>query len=205
MTKTNVNIIGAGGFGKEVKSMLVNTLYQFAYFVDDDITKSEVRINIDQLNNVGTEGSSLIIAIGNSSIRHKVYSRLSDKFHFPIISHPSVISQDLSSIIIGEGSILCAGIIITCDVRLGKFCIVNLNCTIGHDVKIGDFCSLMPSVNISGNVNIGDGVFIGTGATVIQGITIGEGAIIGAGSVVLRDIPPNCTAVGVPATPIKFH
>ena len=44
---------------------------------------------------------------------------------------------------------------------------------------------------------------MGGGATVIQGIEIGEWTVLGAGSVVNRDVPPNVTAVGMPAKPIK--
>ena len=46
---------------------------------------------------------------------------------------------------------------------------------------------------------IGDGVVIGAGVTVLGNITVGANSKIGAGSVVLQDIPPNCTAVGIPA------
>jgi lipoate-protein ligase B len=45
-------------------------------------------------------------------------------------------------------------------------------------------------------------VSIGVGATVIGGVSIGDNVSIGAGAVVTRDIPANCTAVGVPAKPI---
>jgi acetyltransferase-like isoleucine patch superfamily enzyme len=63
----------------------------------------------------------------------------------------------------------------------------------------------MPSVNISGEVEIGDGVYCGTGAKIINQLTIGEGTIIGAGAVVSKSLPSNCTAVGIPAKPIKFR
>lgn len=46
---------------------------------------------------------------------------------------------------------------------------------------------------------------MGTGSIIIQGLTIGENSIIGAGAVVTTDVPKNCTAVGVPAKPIKYH
>ncbi len=58
---------------------------------------------------------------------------------------------------------------------------------------------------MGGNVTIGEGTHIGIGATIIQNINIGKNVIIGAGAVVVTDIPDNCTAVGVPARPIKFH
>ncbi|HED23611.1 MAG TPA: transferase, partial [Firmicutes bacterium] len=58
-------------------------------------------------------------------------------------------------------------------------------------------------VNISGNVKVGEGVMIGTGATVLQGVQVGPWCRIGAGAVVTKDLPANCTAVGVPAEIVK--
>lgn len=46
---------------------------------------------------------------------------------------------------------------------------------------------------------------IGTGSAVIQGINIGRNTVVGAGAVVVKDLPADCTAVGSPAKPIKFH
>ena len=45
---------------------------------------------------------------------------------------------------------------------------------------------------------IGNGVLIGMGAKVIGAITIGDNCRIGANAVVNKDIPANCTVVGVP-------
>ena len=64
---------------------------------------------------------------------------------------------------IGEGTIICAGSIITTNVIIGDHVIVNLDCTIGHDDIIRDFATLYPSVNVSGNVIIEPCVEIGTG------------------------------------------
>jgi hypothetical protein len=47
--------------------------------------------------------------------------------------------------------------------------------------------------------------FVGTGSKIINQVEIGKFSIIGAGAVVSKNIPANCTAVGVPAKPIKFH
>jgi serine acetyltransferase len=63
----------------------------------------------------------------------------------------------------------------------------------------------MPSVNVSGEVKIEQGVYVGTGAKIINLLEIGENTIIGAGAVVSKSLPANCTAVGIPAKPIKFH
>jgi serine O-acetyltransferase len=41
-------------------------------------------------------------------------------------------------------------------------------------------------------------VVVGGGAKVLGNLNIGDNVRIGAGSVVLRDVPSNCTVVGVP-------
>ena len=51
----------------------------------------------------------------------------------------------------------------------------------------------------TGKPKIGDNVRIGVGARVLGKITIGDNVKIGANSVVVRDVPSNCTVVGVPA------
>jgi serine O-acetyltransferase len=46
---------------------------------------------------------------------------------------------------------------------------------------------------------IGKGVLLGAGAKVLGAIRIGDYAKVASGSVVLKDVPPGCTAAGVPA------
>lgn len=46
-------------------------------------------------------------------------------------------------------------------------------------------------------------VMISAGAKIIGDITIGDNSIVGANSVVLKDVPPNCTVVGVPGMIVK--
>lgn len=94
---------------------------------------------------------------------------------------------------------------ITTNIRIGDFVVLNLQCTVGHDSIIKDYSSLMPSVNVSGEVTIGECVLVGTGATIINQLEIGEHTIVGAGAVVTKSLPAYCTEVGVPAKPIKFH
>lgn len=48
-------------------------------------------------------------------------------------------------------------------------------------------------------------VYVGTGAKIINQLEIGEYTIVVAGAVVSKTLPAHCTAVGVPAKPIKFH
>ena len=64
---------------------------------------------------------------------------------------------------------------------------------------------VMIGVHISGNVHLGAGCEMGVGSSIIQGLSVGEESIVGAGAAVVRNIPAHCTAVGVPAKPIRYH
>lgn len=72
------------------------------------------------------------------------------------------------------------------------------------DAVIGTGCMLMQQVTI-GMIGddevpvIGNNVYIGAGAKVLGRVVVGDGARIGANAVVLIDVPPNCTAIGIPA------
>lgn len=82
---------------------------------------------------------------------------------------------------------------------------------IGETTVIGDDVTLYQGVTLGGtgkdvgkrHPTIGNGVMIGAGAKVLGPFTVGDNSQIAAGAVVLTEIPPNCTAVGVPAQVIK--
>ncbi len=206
-------IAGAGGFGREVLSLIrninqVKPTFEVLGFVDDGVEKGtkihehQVLGGINELEKLGTEG--VVVAVGNTKMREKIISRLSANMLFPNIIHPLAIFQDTERIRIGQGNIICAGSIFTTDVRLGNFCIINLSCTIGHDAILGDFCSIMPGVNISGGAQLQNGVYVGTGARLIKATVLGSYSTVGAGAVVDVEVTANEIVVGVPARPIKL-
>ena len=116
--------------------------------------------------------------------------------------HPRV--EMSARVELGEGVVVCAGSIITTNVRLGDHVHVNVSCTISHDVSIGDYATLSPGVHVSGHVVIAEDVFIGTGANIINGragapLTIGKGAVIAAGACVTKSVEAGALMAGVPA------
>ena len=200
----NIVIVGAGGFGREVKTLIdsvnqIDPIYNFRGYSSFFI---EVLGGISDLNAVNAP-IEVAIAIGTPMIKKNILSQLDNKnIQYPVLIHPSVIYSN-DEISIGKGSIICAGSVLTCNINLGDFVILNLMCTVGHDTIIKDYASFMPSVNISGEVIINEGVYVGTGAKIINQLEIGKNTIIGAGAVVSKSLPSNCTAVGIPAKVIK--
>ena len=62
-----------------------------------------------------------------------------------------------------------------------------------------------PLAYVHPGAKIARNVVIDPFTTIHNNVEIGEGTIIGAGAVVAKSLPPNCTAVGIPAKPVKFH
>lgn len=205
-------IIGSSGFGREVAWLVerinkVSPTWNIVGFLDDDKLVQGTKINGYEVvgsvdDAIKFKNAYLICAIGASKIRKSIINRVSN-CRFATLIDPSVELSDFVEI--GEGSIICAHSILTVNIKVGKHVIINLDCTVGHNATLDDFVTVYPSVNISGDSHYGECVELGTGSQVIQGKTIGKGTIVGAGSVVVKDLPEKCTAVGIPAKPIKFH
>jgi len=89
----------------------------------------------------------------------------------------------------------------------GLFIDHGMGVVIGETAEIGDNVTLYHGVTLGGtgkdtgkrHPTVGNNVTIGSGAKILGPITIGDDVKVGANSVVLRNVPANCTAVGIPA------
>lgn len=76
---------------------------------------------------------------------------------------------------------------------------------IGETAVIGDNCTIYQGVTLGGtgkehnkrHPTLKDNVIVGAGAKVLGNITIGNNVKIGANAVVLKDVPDDCTVVGI--------
>lgn len=88
----------------------------------------------------------------------------------------------------------------------GVFIDHGMGVVIGETAIVGDYCLIYQGVTLGGtgkesgkrHPTLGENVVVGAGAKVLGNIQLGNNVRIGAGSVVLRDVPSNCTVVGVP-------
>src|SRR5699024_12296997 len=76
---------------------------------------------------------------------------------------------------------------------------------------VGDDCTIYQGVTLGGtswspgkrHPTLANDVVVGAGAKVLGPFTVGEGARIGSNAVVVKEVPPGCTAVGVPGKLVK--
>ena len=84
---------------------------------------------------------------------------------------------------------------------------------IGETAEIGDNCTIYQNVTLGGtgketgkrHPTLGNNVMVGAGARVLGPFKVGDNSKIAANAVVLTEVPPNCTAVGVPARVVKCN
>jgi serine O-acetyltransferase len=98
--------------------------------------------------------------------------------------------------------------------KIGKRVFIDhgLGVVIGETSEIGDDCTIYQGVTLGGtslykgakrHPTLGRGVVVSAGAKVLGGFTIGDFARIGSNAVVLKEVPPNATAVGIPARIVR--
>lgn len=211
----DIVIYGSGGFAREVAHLIEDIngqspKWNLLGFLDDNVENHGSIVN--ELNVLGgldwlkeKDEVSVVLGIGSPKAKKKIITNLVKLkiLEFPNLVHPSVKFSRFN--VIGKGNVICEGNILTTNITIKDFVTINLNCTIGHDTLISSYSTILPNASVSGEVIFEEEVDFGTNATVIQGITIGAETIVGAGAVVVKDLPAKCTAVGMPAKPIKFH
>lgn len=215
MATSELAIVGTGGFAREV-----------GYFVEA-INAVERRWEIlgyiaEKSQDVGsicgrhriigddtwllsrTKPTSIVLGVGNPKLLDRLRTRYAQNecLEYPNIVFPNVVG-DWPRISIGIGNVICPGSVLTTDIRLGSFNLLNFSCTIGHDAQIGDCNVINPGANISGGVRVGDRNLIGVGAQVLQYLSVGSNIVVGAGAVVTKDLLESGTYVGIPARVIK--
>jgi sugar O-acyltransferase (sialic acid O-acetyltransferase NeuD family) len=208
-------IYGAGGFAREVawlaeQCVAAGQPIAPVGFVDDAVAGTGQTLNelpVVSLRDAVARwpGAGVVVAIGDPTVRRRLTEQArAASLDCVSLIHPRV--ERSRWVDVGAGSVICAGTILTTNIRVGAGVQINLDCTIGHDVVLEDYATLAPGVHVSGWVRIREGAYIGTGAALINGtaaapLVIGTGAVVGAGACVTRDVAAGTTVMGVPAKP----
>jgi sugar O-acyltransferase (sialic acid O-acetyltransferase NeuD family) len=204
-------VVGTGGFGRETMCCLIDSLAtqninakDVASFMvaDKDFDETLIMgLPVIPQSEFNPEEYEVLVGIGDSVTRKKVVENLPVGTKFTTVIHPSAVISDWVEI--GEGGIITAGVIITCNIKIGKHAQLNLHSTVGHDCVIGDYYTSGPGTNVSGICTFGHNVYFGTNASVKQGISICDNVVIGMGSVVTKNITEPGVYIGSPVKKLE--
>jgi sugar O-acyltransferase (sialic acid O-acetyltransferase NeuD family) len=209
-------VYGVGGCGRSVIPLVRKQLQTRSeenakiVFIDDNFDGSSANgypvISFNDFVGVDAKEKLVSLAVSNGATRELLANKCQEN-GLPFFSVEAQNCDIYDDVVIGEGSILCSGVSVTSNIRIGRHFQANLQSYVEHDCVIGDFVTFAPGVKCNGRIRIEDHVFIGAGAVIRQGLpgnplVIGRNACVGMGAVVLGDVLPNSTVVGVPARPI---
>ena len=210
MSNSNVVIYGTGGFAREVLCLLhdLGAHAQVLGFMEPDAVVDEkyrdariMGLPVLRESQFDPQNTEMVVGVGDPTIRQRIVDGLPATTRHRTLVHPSaVVSQWVT---LGEGAIVCAGTILTCQIGIGKYCHLNLLTTVGHDCTMGDYFTTAPGVNISGNCTFADRVYFGTSAATRQGVTSVSDVVVGMGAMVVKNLSEPGVYVGTPAKKIK--
>lgn len=204
-------VVGAGGHSHSVCDLiLAGADIELVGIVDGYVEKAFWGIphlgGDDVLEKIYAERMAeyAFVAIGANDVREKYHIKLQNIGYklINIISSSAAVSPRAK---IGQGVCIMPGACVNANAVIGDGVILNTNCSVDHDTVVSDHVHIAPGSTLCGGVYIGNNCFVGAGSTIINGIKIGKNVMIGAGAAVIKDIPDNCTAVGVPARIIKTY
>ena len=115
---------------------------------------------------------------------------------------------------VSQWSRFWTGIEIHPGAKIGRRLVIDhgMGIVIGETAEVGDDCLIYHGVTLGGtgkdqgkrHPTLGNNVMVSTGAKVLGPFKVGDGARIAANAVVLSEIPPDATAVGVPARVVRI-
>lgn len=211
---TNLIIIGAGGFGREMfgaarEAVGFGERFRIKGFLDgnpaalDGFSGYPAIIGAPETYAPAPD-DVFITALGSISSRRRCAGMIEARggVFIPIIHRSASLGPNVA---VGEGSFIAHNVVLTADVKVGRHSCVFHGSVIGHDTALGDYTHVYSLASIGGGVRIGEGASVFPGAKVVPRVAIGEGATVGIGSTVIRDVAPGITVFGSPAERFRLR
>lgn len=206
----DIAIFGAGGFGREL-ACIINLInkekptWNLIGFFDDGIEAgTELQYGkalggVEVLNKWG-KPISIAIALGSPKVLRTVVGKITNpQVDFPNIIAPNVFFMDETTVQMGKGNVICPNSLVSCNVKMGDFNMLNVYTQMGHESELGSFNVIMPSTSISGGVIIGEANLFGVKSTVLQYKKVGNEVVLSPGSVLSRSAKDGKIYLGNPA------
>ena len=225
----NLIIIGAGGFGREVLMMAIDSPCNGA----DWTIKGLLDNRPDILDGFQQDANKVPYAMDYSEEKRARYRR-----DYPILGDPLTYEPQERDVFlcalgdpaqrrkyvepllakgaafvrlvhplaavsafasVGLGSVIGAYVSLSPDCHVGQHVTVSFGAVLGHDTTVADWAEIGARCLISGNVKIGSAARIFPGAIITPKAHIGEHAVVAAGSVVFKSVKADTTVLGNPA------
>jgi sugar O-acyltransferase (sialic acid O-acetyltransferase NeuD family) len=204
-----MNKVGIIGFSSFTKEIIRNLKKKFDIFVSDDYynqdefnsnipnIKKIYNCNVYKISQFNTSTYNALVTLSNIDLRKEAVSCMpkNTSYYTYIDANARIIDKNC---IIGKGSIICAGAVLTTNIKIGEFSQLNLNTTIGHDTITGSYFTTAPGANISGNCIIGESVYCGTNSAIREKIKICDNVVLGLNAGVIKDITVSGIYTGTP-------
>jgi len=208
---TNLIIIGAGEFGREVHTWVLQAIahgtpWVLRGFLDnrpDALRGYDCGVPIlgSIAGYVPGPDDEFLCAIGEPRDKRTCYEIMTAKgARFATLVHPTALVG--RNVMVGPGTLLCPYTQLSCDITLGKLVTFGTYSNTAHDTAFGDFAQISGSCEINGRAIVEEGAFLGSHATILPGVRVGAYAFVGAGSVVLKSVKAGVKVFGNPAVRI---
>lgn len=204
MSKLDLVIVGAGGFGRELHAMLWDGFsqdeYRFKGFLADEtneLAEAHGPVVGSPEHYEPAESDRFLLAIGYMEARERITRTLADRGGtFASYIHPQAFIANTASI--GEGAVIYPFAVVSNSARVAAHVHLNYFASVGHDVEVGRCCLLAPYATLNGFSSIEDCVYMSTHATVVVAKRVGARSKISANSTVQHDVAADSFVFGVP-------
>ncbi len=186
MPLTEVQLIGAGGLGRELASVLEQTkelrvsgFWDDAYPAIQTVGRWKVLGNTTDLQH-SNSGVPLLIALGNPEIRRKLYLQLESagqRNWFSFV-HPQALIVDPARVNLGPGTIILPFAFLSTDIVLGENVLVHTGSSLHHDTRVGSHSVLMPGSRITGGAELGPCCYLASNVALTKATRYPDGSRI---------------------------
>lgn len=206
MNMKNLILLGAGGLGKEIYGVALQSKGYGQEFVVKgflDFPKEDWPSIYPPI--LGLEDDYeiqpddvFICAVGDVPTKKRICEKIIAKGgKFWTLVH--TLAQILPGAVLGEGTIVDSFAVIGSDAVIGSHCLIQIGAVVGHEACVGDFTRIDCHVVVVGGVQVGREVTIHTGSVINHKVVVEDNSKVGALSFVVRRVRKGTIVQGNPA------
>lgn len=198
-------IAGAGGFGREVYSYILNAFASDAVrgFLDDNPDALceygfKHKIISDFAGYKPLESDIVVFAVANPKIKKSIAEILKSRgAKFGSFIHPSAVLG--LNVKISEGAVVAPFCVIGSNAEIGSFASINTSVNISSGAKIGAYSTVSSQCSVGENAILEEGAFMASSSILESGLNMFENSTLGINSYADKNVEKSRCAFGNPA------